>query len=78
MGKYYEFISKYLQSVFPYEDLVKIDVEIMKWESFTDKESKTILHARYNVTLWSLVGGIVIVLWYHHAHSAINNQNISA
>ncbi len=51
--------SRYLQSVIPWEDVVKIDVEIMKWEAFSDKYMVE-NHFTPTQSVWSLVGSIVL------------------
>ena len=51
----------------------KIDVEIMKWEPFSVKWSKTILQAHSMEPCWKYC----IVLWYHHVHLTIDNRSVS-
>ena len=56
---------------------IKSDVVILKWQSFSDEQSKTILHTSkvYEILLEVLYCGIIIDC---NAHNMIDNQNVSA
>ena len=68
------------------ESDIEIDVEIMKWKSFSEKYSKTILHTRKLYGLWNPVGGTVVSIYIYIDSNAllamhmctIDNQNVSA